>query len=136
MRLCSNVPAQLAIQTALSGFQSIYQLTAPDGRLTRQRDYLHRRLTSIEGVFCVRPAGALYLFPGLDSEIYPIEDDQAFVLDMLRETHVLVVQGTGFNWIRPDHMRFVFLPDMKTLGVAMDRIEEYLGRLRSRSGQD
>jgi len=130
MRLCSNVPAQLAVQTALGGYQSIYELTADGGRLKRQRDEMHRRLTSIEGVSCVLPKGALYLFPRLDPEIYPITDDQAFVCEMLRETHVLTVQGTGFNWIAPDHLRLVFLPDIDVLRTAADRIEKFLDRYR------
>ncbi|MCG8453540.1 MAG: pyridoxal phosphate-dependent aminotransferase [Spirochaetales bacterium] len=130
MRLCSNVPAQLAVQTALGGFQSIYTLTADGGRLLRQRDYIHQRLSAMPGVDCVKPAGALYIFPRFNPEVYPIQDDQAFVLSMLRDTHVLAVQGTGFNWPHPDHMRLVFLPDVDTLTVAMDRIEEFLRKVR------
>lgn len=130
MRLCSNVPAQLAIQTALGGYQSISALTSEEGRLTKQRDYLHSRLSEIEGVSCVKPPGALYLFPRLDPRVYPIEDDQSFVLNMLRDTHVLAVQGTGFNWFKPDHFRLVFLPDLDTLQTAADRITDFLKRLR------
>ena len=130
MRLCSNVPAQLAIQTALGGYQSIYELTSESGRLLKQRNYMHQRLTSIEGVSCVPASGALYLFPKLEPDVYPIRDDQNFVLEMLRETHVLAVQGTGFNWFEPDHMRLVFLPDLDTLEMAMDRIEKFLAKKR------
>jgi alanine-synthesizing transaminase len=132
MRLCSNVPAQLAVQRALEGYQSIKDLTAADGRLAVQRDYLHQRLVSIEGVSCVKPDGALYLFPRFHPETYPIKDDQAFVLRMLKETHVLTVQGTGFNWVKPDHIRLVFLPDIETLEQAIDRIELFLKTLRNR----
>ncbi|MDF1566993.1 MAG: pyridoxal phosphate-dependent aminotransferase [Spirochaetaceae bacterium] len=132
MRLCSNVPAQLAVQTALGGYQSISELTAPDGRLTRQREFLHEELTAIEGISCVMPKGALYLFPRLDPEVYPITDDQSFILEMLRETHVLAVQGTGFNWMKPDHIRLVFLPDSDTLQIAVERIGSFLSRYRNR----
>jgi alanine-synthesizing transaminase len=132
MRLCSNVPAQLAVQTALGGYQSITELTSPEGRLTRQRNFLHEELTAIEGVSCVMPKGALYLFPRLDPEVYAIADDQSFILEMLRDTHVLAVQGTGFNWMKPDHIRLVFLPDPDTLQTAVERIRSFLDRYRNR----
>jgi len=116
MRLCSNVPAQHAIQTALGGYQSIDDLVAAGGRLLRQRDLAHEMLTAIPGVSCVKPQGALYMFPRLDPKMYPIADDRQFILEMLEQERVLVVQGTGFNWIDPDHFRIVFLPNMDDLG--------------------
>lgn len=126
MRMCANVPAQFAIPAALSGPQRIEALVAPGGRLARQRDTAHRLLTAIPGVSCVSPGGALYLFPRLDPERFPIEDDQAFVIEMLRATDVLVTNGTGFNLPTPDHLRFVTLPDEATLAEAIGRIAGFL----------
>src|SRR5690242_1768036 len=107
MRLCANVPAQHAIATALGGRQSIKDLVLPGGRLSEQRDAALNALAQIPGVTCAKPKGALYVFPRLDPERYPIADDQQFVLQLLRDKHVLVVQGTGFNWPRTDHLRIV-----------------------------
>jgi alanine-synthesizing transaminase len=135
MRLCSNVPGQWAIQTALGGYQSIEELIAPDGRLTRQRDMAWNLLTAIPGVSCVKPAAALYLFPRLDPKLYPIEDDQQFVLDLLEEERVLIVQGTGFNWKSPDHFRLVFLPHEDDLQDAIGRIARFLDQYRKRHGK-
>ena len=132
MRLCANVPAQHAIQAALGGYQSIEDLVAPDGRLTRQRDLAHDLLTSIPGVSCVKPRAALYCFPRLDPKLYPITDDEAFVLELLREEKVLLVQGTGFNWPEPDHVRVVFLPDADELGEAMRRVGRFCDGYRKR----
>jgi len=134
MRLCSNVPGQWAIQTALGGYQSIQELIAPDGRLTRQRDLAWRMLTAIPGVTCVKPQAALYLFPRLDPRMYPIENDQQFILDLLESERLLVVQGTGFNWIHPDHFRVVFLPYEDDLEEAMGRLARYLEHYRKRYG--
>jgi len=134
MRLCANVPSQFGIQTALGGYQSIYDLTLPTGRLMRQRDVAWKLLTDIPGVSCFKPQAALYLFPRLDPEIYPIEDDQRFVLDLLLEEKVLLVQGTGFNWLRPDHFRVVFLPNVDDLTEAVGRIAHFLQRYRKRYG--
>ncbi len=134
MRLCANVPSQFGIQTALGGYQSIYDLTLPTGRLMRQRDVAWKLLTDIPGVSCFKPQAALYLFPRLDPEIYPIEDDQKFVLDLLLEEKVLLVQGSGFNWRHPDHFRVVFLPNVDDLTEAMGRIAHYLQRYRKRHG--
>lgn len=134
MRLCANVPAQFGIQTALGGYQSIFDLTMPTGRLKRQRDLAWRLLTDIPGVTCYRPQSALYLFPRLDPKIYPIQNDEQFVLDMLLEEKVLVVQGTGFNWLHPDHFRVVFLPNSDDLTEAVNRIARYLERYRKRHG--
>ncbi|HMM71266.1 MAG TPA: pyridoxal phosphate-dependent aminotransferase [Rhodocyclaceae bacterium] len=132
MRLCANVPAQFAIQTALGGYQSIDDLVLPTGRLGRQREVAHRLLTDIPGVTCVRPQAALYLFPRLDPHLYPIADDERFVLDLLEKERVLVVQGTGFNWPQPDHFRVVFLPHEDDLTEAVGRIARFLDNYRRR----
>ncbi len=126
MRLCANVPGQLAIQTALGGYQSIKDLVAPGGRLCRQRDLAHALLTQIPGVSCFKPKAALYMFPRLDSKRYPIADDQQFALEMLETEKVLVVQGSGFNWPHPDHFRLVFLPNSDDLTEAIGRIARFL----------
>ncbi|MGE3927080.1 MAG: pyridoxal phosphate-dependent aminotransferase [Lautropia sp.] len=131
MRLCANVPAQFAIQTALGGYQSINDLVGPGGRLARQRDLAWDLITSLPGVSCVKPKAALYLFPRLDPRFYPIQDDQQFILEMLEESKVLVVQGTGFNWPDPDHLRIVFLPNSDDLVDAFGRIGKFLGHYRS-----
>ena len=110
MRLCANVPGQWAIQTALGGYQSIKDLVGEGGRLRKQRDLAHELITAIPGVTCVRPQAALYMFPRLDPKLYPIADDQQFFLELLQETKVMLVQGTGFNWADTDHFRIVFLP--------------------------
>jgi alanine-synthesizing transaminase len=134
MRLCSNTPGQLAIQTALGGYQSIQDLVGPTGRLTRQRDLAHKLLTEIPGVTCVKPKAALYMFPKLDPEMYPIKDDQAFIHELLVEQRVLLVQGTGFNWVKPDHFRVVFLPHSDDLIEAFGRIATFLEGYRRRHG--
>ncbi|SOD19247.1 pyridoxal phosphate-dependent aminotransferase [Nitrosomonas ureae] len=134
MRLCANVPSQFGIQTALGGYQSIYDLTLPTGRLMRQRDVAWKLLTDIPGVTCFKPQSALYLFPRLDPEIYPIEDDQEFALQLLLEEKVLLVQGTGFNWMNPDHFRVVFLPNVDDLTEAVGRIAHFLQHYRKRHG--
>jgi alanine-synthesizing transaminase len=134
MRLCANTPGQLAIQTALGGYQSINDLVAPGGRLCRQRDLAHRLLTEIPGVSCVKPKAALYMFPRLDPEIYPIEDDQQFAYELLAEEKVLIVQGTGFNYPTPDHFRLVFLPHEDDLAEAVGRIARFLAHYRKRHG--
>jgi alanine-synthesizing transaminase len=131
MRLCANVPAQHAIQTALGGRQSIHDLVLPGGRLHEQRDAAMTALKEIPGVTCVQPRGALYVFPRLDPEVYPIDDDQQFVLQLLREQHVLVVQGTGFNWPHPDHLRIVTLPRADDLREAIGRIGTFLDGYRT-----
>jgi alanine-synthesizing transaminase len=132
MRLCANAPGQYAIQTALGGYQSINDLVAPGGRLRKQRDLAHELITSIPGVTCVKPKGALYIFPKLDAKMYPIENDQEFILELLREQHVLVVQGSGFNWPTPDHLRIVFLPNADDLTDAIGRIAKFLDGYRKR----
>jgi len=134
MRLCSNVPAQFGIQTALGGYQSINELVAPGGRLRRQRDLAWEMLSAIPGVSCVKPQAAMYLFPRLDPKVYPIANDQQFIMDLLLQEKVLVVQGTGFNWPHPDHLRVVFLPSMDDLQDAIGRIARFLELYRKRHG--
>jgi alanine-synthesizing transaminase len=132
MRLCANVPGQSAIQTALGGYQSINDLVKEGGRLRRQRDLAYELITAIEGVSCVKPSAALYMFPKLDRRIYPIDDDQLFIQELLQETKVLLVQGTGFNWPTPDHFRIVFLPHEDDLREAIGRIATFLTQYRKR----
>ncbi|UCH16475.1 MAG: pyridoxal phosphate-dependent aminotransferase [Burkholderiales bacterium] len=132
MRLCANTPGQLAIQTALGGYQSIKDLVAPGGRLCKQRDLAYELLTRIPGVSVVKPKAALYMFPRLDPKVYPIEDDQQFAYDLLAEEKVLIVQGTGFNWPAPDHFRLVFLPNADDLAEAIGRIDRFLEHYRRR----
>ena len=132
MRLCANVPGQMAIQTALGGYQSINDLIGPNGRLTRQRDLAWKMLTEIPGVTCVKPKGALYLFPKLDPKMYPIKDDEQFMLELLKEEKVLLVQGSGFNWPHPDHFRVVFLPHENDLAEAIGRVARFLDHYRRR----
>ncbi|MBB2988030.1 pyridoxal phosphate-dependent aminotransferase [Terracoccus luteus] len=126
MRLCANVPAQHAIQVALGGYQSINELILPGGRLLEQRNVAHELLNQIEGVSCTKPQGALYLFPRLDPDVYAVDDDEKFALDLLRDQKLLIVQGTGFNWPTPDHFRLVFLPRVEELEDAVGRIEKFL----------
>jgi alanine-synthesizing transaminase len=132
LRLCANTPGQLAIQTALGGYQSIKDLVAPTGRLCRQRDLAYELLTQIPGVSVVKPKAALYMFPRLDAKVYPIADDQQFAYELLAEQKVLIVQGTGFNWIAHDHFRLVFLPNVDDLREAITRIERFLSNYRNR----
>lgn len=132
MKLCSNVPGQWAIQTALGGYQSINDLVCEGGRLRRQRDLAYELITAIPGVTCVKPSAALYMFPKLDPVIYPIEDDRQFFLELLKETKVMLVQGTGFNWNAPDHFRIVFLPHEDDLREAIGRIAKFLEMYRKR----
>ena len=136
MRLCANVPGQWAIQTALGGYQSINDLVAPTGRICRQRDLAHALITAIPGVTCVKPKAALYMFPRLDPMMYPIEDDQAFICELLEAERVLLVQGSGFNWSYPDHFRLVFLPHEDDLRDAISRLARFLQGYRRRHGTD
>ena len=133
MRLCSNTPGQLAIQTALGGYQSIDDLVAPGGRLCRQRDRAYDLLSQIPGVSVVKPKAALYMFPRLDPEMYPIANDQDFACQLLAEEKVLIVQGTGFNWPTHDHFRLVFLPNVDDLHDAIGRIAHFLERYKNRN---
>ncbi len=131
MKLCSNVPGQWAIQTALGGYQSINDLTCEGGRLRRQRDLAYELITAIPGVTCVKPVAALYMFPKLDPVMYPIKDDRQFFLELLRQTRVMLVQGTGFNWPESDHFRIVFLPHEDDLREAIGRIAKFLESYRN-----
>ena len=132
MRLCANVPGQWAIQTALGGYQSINDLVGEGGRLRKQRDLAYELITAIPGVTCVKPQAALYMFPRLDPKVYPIQDDQQFFLELLQETKVMLVQGTGFNWQTTDHFRIVFLPHEDDLREAIARIAKFLENYRNR----
>jgi len=136
MKLCSNVPGQWAIQTALGGYQSINDLTCDGGRLRRQRDLAFELITAIPGVSCVKPQAALYMFPRLDPAVYPIADDRQFFLELLKQTRVMLVQGTGFNWPAPDHFRIVFLPHEDDLREAVGRIAKFLEAYRRSHGTD
>ncbi|MDT8428602.1 MAG: pyridoxal phosphate-dependent aminotransferase [Pseudomonadales bacterium] len=128
MRLCANVPAQFAVQTALGGYQSINELILPGGRLREQRDACWDMLTQIRGVSCVKPRGAIYMFPKLDATIYPIKSDVRFVLDLLEREKILVVQGTGFNIKDTQHFRLVFLPRVDELEQAMQKLARFLSK--------
>lgn len=130
MRLCANVPGQHAIQTALGGYQSINDLILPGGRLKEQRDIAYKMLNEIPGVSVQQAKGAMYLFPKLDREVYPIHDDAAFALELLKAQKMLITQGTAFNWVAPDHFRLVTLPAVRDLKDAIGRIAEFLEDLR------
>jgi alanine-synthesizing transaminase len=131
MRLCPNVPAQHGIQAALGGPRDIASLVLPGGRLHEQRDHAHRLLNAMPGVSCTLPKGALYVFPRLDPAVYPIVDDEAFVVDFLHQEHVMIGHGTGFNWPTPDHLRIVTLPTVDDLTDALGRLARHLERLRT-----
>lgn len=129
-RLCPNVPGQHAVQAALSGVQSIDALIAPEGRLHVQRDAAWHGLNAIPGVTCVQPKGALYAFPRLDPEVHDIRDDELLVYDLLVAEHILLVQGTGFNWPHPDHLRVVTLPEERVITEAIERLGNFLSSYR------
>ena len=129
-RLCANVPTQHAIQTALGGHQSIFELTAPGGRLFEQRNVAWQLLNEIDGISCVKPKGALYLFPKIDTAKFNIQDDEQFALDLLLQEKVLMVHGSGFNWPRADHFRIVFLPHVEQLKEALGRLKNFLASYR------
>lgn len=130
MRLCSNVPAQQIIQTALGGYQSSDELLSPGGRIYEQREYITERLNSIPGISAVKPKAAFYIFPKIDIKKYNIFDDEKFVLDFLKKQHILMVHGGGFNWKDPDHFRIVYLPRVEELKIAMDKLEMFLSGYR------
>ena len=136
MRLCSNVQGQYAIQTAMGGYQSMKELTSKSGRLSKQRELAVSRLNAIKGISCTMPQGAFYCFPKMDPEVYPIKDDMAFMMDLLVEENVLMVQGTGFNWDAPDHFRLVFLPNLHDLEDAMDRLDRFFAKKRKQFGTE
>lgn len=126
MRLCANVPAQMIVQTALGGYQSVDELLLPGGRIYEQREYIYNALNDIPGISVVKPKAAFYIFPKIDTEKFNIKDDMQFALDFLKEKHVLIVQGTGFNWIAPDHFRIVYLPRVDELKTACGRLADFL----------
>lgn len=130
MRLCANVPMQFAIQTALGGYQSINDLVAQDGRLYQQMDLCHQMINDIPGLSCVRPKGAMYLFPKINIEQFNITNDEQFVLDFLTEKQVLLVHGSAFNWQQPDHFRIVFLPHHEELAIAINSLGEFLANYK------
>ncbi|MGM8871315.1 aminotransferase class I/II-fold pyridoxal phosphate-dependent enzyme [Psychrobacter sp. 2Y5] len=136
MRLCSNVQGQYAIQTAMGGYQSMKELTSEKGRLFKQREMAISRLNAIPGISCTMPQGAFYCFPKMDPKIYPVKDDMQFMMDLLIEEKVLMVQGTGFNWDTPDHFRLVFLPNLHDLENAMDRLDRFFAKKRQQYGTD
>ncbi len=132
MRLCANVPAQYAIQTALGGYQSITDLVKDGGRLKQQRDLCYEMLNNIDGISCVKPQGALYMFPKIDIEKFNIKNDQQFVLDFLKEKQVLIVHGSGFNWKTPDHFRIVFLPNIEDLTQALTKLDDFMATYKQK----
>lgn len=132
MRLCSNVPAQSIVQTALGGYQSVNEYIVPGGRIYEQRNYIYEALKEIPGITVKKPKAAFYIFPKLDTARFNIHDDAQFALDFLREKQVPVVQGTGFNWVNPDHFRIVYLPDLRTLESAVQKLGEFLDGYRQR----
>lgn len=134
MRLCANVPAQYAIQTAMGGYQSMQALTCDVGRLYKQRQLAIERLNAIDGISCTMPQGAFYCFPKLDLDVYPIKDDVQLMMELLEQEKVLMVQGTGFNWDRPDHFRVVFLPNIYDLEEALERLERFFNNKRQQFG--
>lgn len=132
MRLCSNVPAQYIVQTALGGYQSSDELLLPGGRLYEQREYITKAVNDLPGLSVVKPEAAFYMFPKIDTKKYNIYNDERFVLDFLREKHVLLVHGGGFNWHEPDHFRIVYLPEIKVLAESMTKMREFLATYRQK----
>ncbi|QOV18269.1 aminotransferase class I/II-fold pyridoxal phosphate-dependent enzyme [Blautia liquoris] len=128
MRLCSNVPAQSIIQTALGGYQSVEEYIQPGGRIYEQREYIYRALNDIPGLSAVKPKAAFYIFPKLDVDKFDIKNDEQFAYDLLREKQILIVHGGGFNWEMPDHFRIVYLPDIRTLKTASGQLAGFLER--------
>ena len=130
MRLCSNVPGQMILQTALGGYQSVNEYVVPGGRIYQQREFIHKALNEIPGISAVKPKAAFYIFPKIDIGKFGITDDQKFAIDFLREKGVLIVPGSGFNWKQPDHFRVVYLPQMELLQKATDKLAEFLATYR------
>ena len=130
MRLCSNVPAQSIVQTALGGYQSVEEYIRPGGRVYEQREYISRAVNEIPGLSAVKPKAAFYIFPKLDPERFHISDDMKFAYDFLHEKQVLIVQGTGFHWPEPDHFRIVYLPELRTLETAVGKLADFLADYR------
>lgn len=132
MRLCSNVPAQAIVQTALGGYQSVNEYIQPGGRIYEQRNFIYKALTDIPGITAVKPKAAFYMFPKIDTEKFHIEDDEQFALDFLHEKQVLIVPGKGFNWTEPDHFRIVYLPNTLQLEKASKKLEQFLRTYRQK----
>jgi len=130
MRLCSNVPAQSIVQTALGGYQSVKNYIVPGGRLYEQREYVYKALNDIPGITAVKPKAAFYIFPKIDTKRFGIVDDAQFALDFLREKKVLLINGRGFNWHEPDHFRVVYLPRVEVLEDAMGKLADFLTHYR------
>lgn len=126
MRLCSNVPAQSIVQTALGGHQSVRDYIAPGGRIYEQREYIYQALTDIPGITAVKPKAAFYIFPKLDIRKFHIKDDEKFVLDLLKDKKILLIHGGGFNWNQPDHFRVVYLPRLEVLKESVEKIADFL----------
>ena len=126
MRLCSNVPAQAVVQTALGGHQSVNDYIVPGGRIYEQREYVYKALCDIPGISAVKPKAAFYIFPKIDTKKFNITNDEQFALDLLREKKLLIVHGSGFNWKDPDHFRVVYLPRIEVLEDAMGKLGEFL----------
>lgn len=132
MRLCSNVPGQAIIQTALGGYQSVNEYIVPGGRVYEQRDFIYKAINDIPGMSAVKPRAAFYIFPKIDTKRFNILDDQQFAMDLLREKRVLVVPGSGFNWKEPDHFRIVYLPRVEVLDTAMQSLKSFLSTYRQK----
>lgn len=130
MRLCSNVPGQSIIQTALGGYQSVNEYIVPGGRIYNQREYVYKALNDIPGISAVKPKAAFYIFPKIDVAKFNITDDNRFALDLLKEKHILFVPGSGFNWKQPDHFRVVYLPRVEVLDQAMTKMADFLESYR------
>lgn len=126
MRLCSNVPAQSIVQTALWGHQSVKEYIVPGGRIYEQRDYIYKALNDIPGISAVKPKAAFYIFPKIDTKKFNITNDEQFALDLLRDKKILLIHGGGFNWGKPDHFRIVYLPRIEILRDAMEKMEDFL----------
>lgn len=125
MRLCSNVPAQSIVQTALGGHQSVMDYVVPGGRIYEQREYIYKALTDIPGISAVKPKAAFYIFPKIDVKKFNIADDEKFALDLLRDKKILLIHGGGFNWHQPDHFRVVYLPRIEVLKESMKKIGDF-----------
>ncbi|MBE6764901.1 MAG: aminotransferase class I/II-fold pyridoxal phosphate-dependent enzyme, partial [Ruminococcaceae bacterium] len=132
MRLCSNVPAQSIVQTALGGYQSVKNYIVPGGRIYEQREYIYKALNDIPGITAVKPKAAFYIFPKIDTKKFNIVDDEKFALDLLRDKKILLINGRGFNWPEPDHFRVVYLPRIEVLETAMDKLGDFLSYYKQR----
>ncbi len=132
MRLCSNVPAQSIVQTALGGYQSVEKYIVPGGRVYEQREYIYNALNDIPGISAVKPKAAFYIFPKIDTKKFNIVDDEKFALDLLREKKILIIHGGGFNWHEPDHFRVVYLPRIEVLKDAMESLSDFLMHYRQK----